>query len=416
MYNQGQHAIVFMEVLSMNEALKTQLKILKLSDIKPNFSELARFYDLDRRTVKKYYDGYEGKTAHRNKPSKLDKHYDLIKQKLSIRGANVRAVYEFILSERDPDIGTYSNFNKYIKSKGLKPVKTVVGHPRFETAPGIQAQVDWKEDVSIANKFGEIFTFQVFDYKLGSSRYTHFTYKLYKTRQDVFDCLIASFKATGGVPREILFDNMSSIVDRDGERKNISNQVRTFAKDFNFKIKLCKPRHPFTKGKVEAVNKFLAWLLPYEGEFETEDELIAILNKINQKVNIYPCQETNMPPLVLFQKEKEYLQPLPSDDVIESYLPHDRQTTVRSDSLVTYHNCKYSVPPEYIGKPVRLLVSDNTLRIYSSTDLIAVHALSTKKMNYQKDHYQQLLTQTMKEADMVAELAEVNLKQMEAFL
>ena len=113
---------------------------------------------------------------------------------------------------------------------------------------------------------------------------------------------------------------------------------------------------------------------------------------------------------------KEYLQPLPSDDVIESYLPHDRQTTVRSDSLVTYHNCKYSVPPEYIGKPVRLLVSDNTLRIYSSTALIAVHALSTKRMNYQKDHYQQLLTQTMKEADMVAELAEVNLKQMDAFL
>lgn len=179
---------------------------------------------------------YDTKAAHRNKPSKLDKHYDLIKQKLPIRGANVRAVYEFILSERDPNIGTYSNFNKYIKSKGLKPVKTVAGHPRFETAPGIQDQVDWKENVSIANRFGEIFTFQVFDYKLGNSRYTHFTYKLYKTRQDVFDCLIASFKATGGVPREILFDNMSSIVDRDGERKNISNQVRAFAKDFNFKI------------------------------------------------------------------------------------------------------------------------------------------------------------------------------------
>lgn len=46
MYNPSHHAIVFMEVLSMNEALKTQLKILKLSDIKPNFSELARFYDM----------------------------------------------------------------------------------------------------------------------------------------------------------------------------------------------------------------------------------------------------------------------------------------------------------------------------------------------------------------------------------
>lgn len=72
---------------------------------------------------------------------------------------------------------------------------------------------------------------------------------------------------------------ISSIVDRDGERKNISNQVRAFAKDFNFKIKLCKPRHPFTKGKVEAVNKFLALLLPYEGEFETEDECVNETDK-----------------------------------------------------------------------------------------------------------------------------------------
>ena len=139
MYNPDLYAIVFMEVQSMKEALKIQLKILKLSDVKPNFSELARQYGLDRRTVKKYYDGYEGKPAHRQKPSKLDKHYDLIKQKLSIKGANVRAVYEFILSERDPDIGTYSNFSKYIKSKGLKPTKAAAGHPRFETAPGMQA-------------------------------------------------------------------------------------------------------------------------------------------------------------------------------------------------------------------------------------------------------------------------------------
>lgn len=90
-------------------SIKDSAQNSQLSDIKPNFSELARFYDLDRRTVKKYYDGYEGKAAHRDKPSKLDKHYDLIKQKLSIRGANVRTVYEFILSERDPNIGIFAD-------------------------------------------------------------------------------------------------------------------------------------------------------------------------------------------------------------------------------------------------------------------------------------------------------------------
>lgn len=178
----------------MDKGLITQLQILKLSNIKPNFSELARLYDLDRRTVKRYYDGYEGKPKHHNKSSRLDEHYDLIKTKLSLRGANVRAVYEYIKDEVDSSIGTYSNFNKYVKSKGLKPKKTEKGHPRYETDMGVQAQVDWKEDVTLHNRYGEPFTFQVFDYKLGYSRYPVFTYKLYKTRQDVFDCLIASLR------------------------------------------------------------------------------------------------------------------------------------------------------------------------------------------------------------------------------
>ena len=405
-----------MEVLSMDQRLITQLKIIKLSNTKPNFADLARKYDVDWRTVKKYYDGYDGKPKHHSKPSKLDKHLPLIKDKLAIKGTTVRAVYEFIIDERDPNIGTYSNFIKYIKSKGLKPKKSEAGHPRFETEPGIQAQVDWKEDISITNRFGEIFTFQVFDYKLGYSRYPIFTYKLYKTRQDVFDCLIASFKATGGVPREILFDNMASVVDLKGNHRHINDKMRTFAKDFNFKIKLCKPRHAFTKGKVEALNKFLSWIYPYQGEFETEEELIAILQKLNQKVCKRVCDETGVPPLLLFQKEKEYLQPLPSNEVVESYLPHDRQTTVRKDSMVTFNKCKYSVPPAYIGKPVRLQVKSDKLFIYYSTELIATHLLTSKRLNYRSEDYMQLLNGRIRNADSIEEMAKENLKQMDLLL
>ena len=51
----------------MDAALMTQLNILKMNESKPNFSELARIYDVDRRTVKKYYDGYSGKPATHNK-------------------------------------------------------------------------------------------------------------------------------------------------------------------------------------------------------------------------------------------------------------------------------------------------------------------------------------------------------------
>ena len=58
--------------------LETQLAIIKGMELKPNFSELARMYGFDRRTVKKYYEGYVGKPKTRNKSSKLDKHLDKI--------------------------------------------------------------------------------------------------------------------------------------------------------------------------------------------------------------------------------------------------------------------------------------------------------------------------------------------------
>ena len=82
----------------MNTVLLTQLKILKMSDIKPNFSELARLYEMDRRTIKKYYEGYEGKPKNRYKTSKLDKYKELIGIKLAIKGVNVRSVYEYLIS------------------------------------------------------------------------------------------------------------------------------------------------------------------------------------------------------------------------------------------------------------------------------------------------------------------------------
>ena len=46
----------------------------------------------------------------------------------------------------------------------------------------------------------------------------------------------------------------------------------------------------------EALNKFLAWLVPYEGEFETEEELVSILSRINKKVCERICDETGVPP------------------------------------------------------------------------------------------------------------------------
>ncbi len=74
-------------------------------------------------------------------------------------------------------------------------------------------------------------------------------------------------------------------------------------KDFHFKVKLAKPLHAFTKGKIEIINKYVEWIIAYDREFNTEEELINILEKINNKVITSVCQATGITQLLLFEKE-----------------------------------------------------------------------------------------------------------------
>ena len=85
--------------LEFNKNLKGHLEIVKALGIKPNFSELERAFGIERHTIKKYYGGYEGKTAVRNRPSKLDKHYEEIKVKINLSGIIQMGLYEYIFKK-----------------------------------------------------------------------------------------------------------------------------------------------------------------------------------------------------------------------------------------------------------------------------------------------------------------------------
>ena len=53
----------------------------------------------------------------------------------------------------------------------------------------------------------------------------------------------------------------------------------------------------------------MKWLIPYNNEFEDENELISIIKKLNKQINLEVNQTTGMPPIGLFRKDKEYLNP-----------------------------------------------------------------------------------------------------------
>ncbi len=49
-------------------------------------------------------------------------------------------------------------------------------------------------------------------------------------------------------------------------------------------------------------------------------------------------------------------------------------------------------------------------------EIIAEHHLSSKRLNYQKEHYKNLLSYCVDDVNTVAEMAEDNLRQMDDFL
>ncbi len=71
-----------------------------------------------------------------------------------------------------------------------------------------------------------------------------------------------AFEFFGGTTKEILFDNMKTVVDQAKSNYHtaiINEKFRQFAKDANFNIVTCRPYRPQTKRKSRKFSKKL-WI------------------------------------------------------------------------------------------------------------------------------------------------------------
>ena len=399
----------------MNNNLKGEILLMETLGIKPNYAALAKQYGMDWRTVKKYHEGYTGKPKTRHKTSRLDRYQTEIRDKLKIRRITVKGVYEFMVDRYGIDeLGTYSNFITYVKKHQLIQKKSHKAHPRYETMAGQQGQVDWKEDIPLVSKSGEKHVLNVCHMVLGFSKYSHLEISIQRRTDDVYRCLINCFEALGGVPEELLFDNMSTVASVNGRKKSVTKGMSGFAKDFGFKVRLCGTRKPETKGTVEARNKVIDWIRAYHGEFGTLEDLAEIIKEINTKMNIMINQETGMSPAALFYKEKEYLQPLPRASIMDTYLTPNKYK-VSDEALIRYGNSRYSVSPGLIGEEVTVDVLSNKLYIYYNGKLVTNHALNDNPINYHENHYTEIMKGKVRETDMASVVSQ-NLKLMDRLL
>jgi len=202
---------------------------------------------ISKNTARKYMDWTANTTKKNGRPSKLDEHKPLLQELLGEGIYNCVVLLERLREEGYE--GGISILKDYVH--GFRPAKQLPAVRRYETAPGKQAQMDWGichyTDVK-----GVMHKVPAFAMVLGNSRakYVEFT-----SRCDLASlerCMVNAFIHFGGVPEKVLTDNMKTVViGRECSKPIWSAAFEDFSVDMGFIPKVCMPRHPQTKGKVE---------------------------------------------------------------------------------------------------------------------------------------------------------------------
>ena len=156
--------------------------------------------------------------------------------------------------------------------------------------------------------------------------------------------------------------------------------------------------------------KLLDEIRAYNGKLNYE-ELIRLVEKLNNRINSSCHTTTGKIPVLHLQKEKDFLLELPTEQIRNQYNITTTSVKVNRQSMISYTSNQYSVPPEYIGRKLKLQVYDNQLHLYYNTDLVTIHEIKSQYLNYHDDHYLKISALTFKsEKYEMIEMAKNNLK------
>lgn len=292
--------------------------------------------------------------------------------------------------------GSETTVRRYIKShKDLIPAKRYIVAPqgsrgrRFVTRPGEAFQMDWG--------FANVLDYDGSKYKVAcfamvchhcGQRYIEFFPNA--KQESLFIGMLHAFEYLG-VPEHVLTDNMKSVViRRDFDGHPIwQKDYESFMETVGFNTKLCKPRHPFTKGKVERLVRFVKdnFLLgrTYMNISDLNSEAIGWCQSQNSKLQ----RASGLIPAETHAKEcSGNLRPLSATPNVALYLCPDRR--ISFDGFINYEGRRFGVPFSYAGSTARVMRKDEKLYIYSAdmSQLLTIHDITwSKRDRYCNNQY-----------------------------
>ena len=239
-------------------------------------------------------------------PHKLDPYKAMIRERLAeYPKLSAIRLFEEVKAAGFP--GSYTRVKDYVRQVRPRPPEEPV--IRFETPPGHQAQVDLAH---FRLPWGRRYALLAV---LGYSRLLWLRFYPTQDMNTLLRGLEAAFECFGGVPREILFDQMRSVIVKDLRHEGgplVENaEFLRFAHHWGFRPRACRPYRAKTKGKVERPIRYLRDSFFYGRTFTSDSDLNhQAQHWLETVANVREHSTLKERPLDRFQAEKPELLPL----------------------------------------------------------------------------------------------------------
>lgn len=377
------------------EFIRTGYRVYGLS-----ISELSRRTGHARNTIRKLIENeYTGYSPRKHQPFPVVEPYMKIintwleqdkdehrKQKHTARRIYTRLVREYDFQGAESTVRRYVRLVRceYDTSKNKAYIP---GDPDA----GLEAEADWGDFTAVIGS--ETRQLKLFCIRSKYSGKCFVRAYPVERQQTLFDAHIRAFAFFNGVFCYLIYDNMTSAVQKvlKGKKRVEQDSFARFRAYYTFEAVFCNTGQGHEKGGVEGLVGFVRrnFLVPVP-KTETIEELNRYLLEECMAYGSHIISGRQNTVNELFEHEKESLLSLPEYPYANE-MPLDGK--VDHYSTVFLDNNRYSVPTRYAGFQIRSQLGVDAVTIYYSGRKIAEHerAYGKNKWILIPDHYLDLL-------------------------
>lgn len=275
-----------------------------------------------------------------------------------------------------------------------RPKPKAEAYLRLRTLPGEQAQVDWGHfgHLEIGRAKRALMGFVMV---LSWSRMIYLRFFLGAHMENFLRGHAGAFRAWGGVPRVLLYDNLkSAVLERQGQAIRFNPALLSFAGHHRYEPRPVAVARGNEKGRVERAIRYIRDAFFAGRAFTGLDDL----NRQAESWMLGDASDRRCPEdktlsvREAFAQEQKHLLALPAQDY-----PTDEQRAVNvgKTPYVRFDLNDYSVPHKYVRSTLTVAANLEQVRILDAVNVVATHPRSFDKGAQIEDstHIQRLVDQ-----------------------